>query len=257
MSIRPGHRPDRQHDGEAVVEDASLPRMAPAEEKAFDVMTSAERIVHEPASATLAPPMHDAGPTGPRMAAFDEKAVASDASIREAYIDRGEQRARDVREQAEGYVRLRLRLENGKLAVVGARRVEGPLAFDESLQGELVYEVRAGDRRIGIGSVPDAGEMRSFPPPEPREGQVGHHVVPLRATEFNVRVLADDLRAETLDGIAVDVYSVKAQPERPRLSAQSLGAQLEQETRLVARLDRIDTGRLDARVRDELKQAIR
>jgi hypothetical protein len=99
--------------------------------------------------------------------------------------------------------------------------------------------------------------MRSFPPPEPQEGQVGHHIVPLRATEFNVRVRAADLKAEALDEVAIDVYSLKTRPERPRLTAQSLAAQLEQETRLVARLDRIELSRLEPRVREELKQATR
>ena len=50
---------------------------------------------------------------------------------------------------------------------------------------------------------------------------------------------------------------MKAQPERPRLTAHSLSSQLEQEARLVARLNGIEMNKLDARVRDELKQATR
>jgi hypothetical protein len=253
MSKKPGHRPDRQQDGEPVVEDEGLPRMSASGEKALEVMQAPERIIHDSSTATLAPPLHDDGPAGARMGAFSAEGFDRE----EDAVVRGEQRERESHQEREGYVRLRLRLEHGKLSVVGARHVEGPLAFDESLQGVLVYEVRAGERRLGIGSVPDAGEMRSFPPPEPREGQVGHHIVPLRATEFNVRVRAGDLKAEALDEVGIDVYSLKSRPERPRLTAQSLAAQLEQETRLVARLDSIELSRLEPRVREELKQATR
>ena len=70
----------------------------------------------------------------------------------------------------------------------------------------------------------ESHEMRSFPPPEPQEGRVGHHIVPLRATEFNVRVRTPDLKTEALHAVAFDVYSLKARSERPRLTAVSVRA---------------------------------
>jgi hypothetical protein len=253
MSIERGNRPDRQRDGEPVIEDARLPRMSDTAEQGLQLMQAQDRIVPGAAAAgTLAPPLHESGRSGPRMASFGGEDLE-----KEAPMGRGEQRESGQEQESESYIRLRVRLENGSLSIVGARRVDGPLAFDESLQGQLVYEVRSGDRRIGIGSVPDAGEMRSFPPPEPQEGQIGHHVVPLRATEFNVRVRAQDAKPDALERIGIDVYAMKAQPERPRLTAHSLSSQLEQEARLVARLDRIEMNKLDTRVRDELKRATR
>jgi hypothetical protein len=186
------------------------------------------------------------------MAPFDDRDTE-----REAPQGRGEQRPRDLaRDDARGYLRLRLRLENDTLSVVGAHFVPGPLAFDESLQGSLVYEVRADDRRLGIGSVPDAGEMRSFPPPEPEAGQIGHHIVPLRATEFNVRVPAGELRASAPERIRVDVFTMKARPEPMHLSPAPLQTQLGREARLVARLDGLVAQKMEPRVRDELKRAM-
>lgn len=248
-------RPNRQSEGEPIVEDARLPYMQHDGARPSELMPPQDRLVDTAGTATLPPPLavnQEEGPTE-RMAAFNE-----DDGEHDAPYGKGDQRQRDVPAgKAKGYVRLRVRLENGELSVIGARAVEGPLAFDESLDGELVYEVRAGRRRIGIGTVPDAGEMRSFPPPEPREGQIGHHVVPLPATEFNVRIPAEDLPPAALEHLSIDVYQMKERPERPYLSAEPLAEQYGKDARLVAQLRGVETQKLEPRVRDDLKRALR
>lgn len=256
MPIESGSAAQRQGEGEPIVEDARQPTMQDDGAPPSELMPPQDRLVETAGYATLPPPLavnHEEGPTE-RMAAFDEGDGERDAPHGE-----GDQRERDVpASKAQGYLRLRVRLENGELSVVGARAVEGPLAFDESLDGELVYEVRVGQRRIGIGAVPDAGEMRSFPPPEPREGQIGHHVVPLPAIEFNVRIPSEKLPPAALQQLSIDVYEMKERPERPyRLSAEPLAEQYEKDARLVARLRGVEMQKLEPRVRDDLRRALR
>ena len=68
-------------------------------------------------------------------------------------------------------MRLRLRVtESGRLRVVGAKAVEGPLV-DPKVVGGLAYEVTLAGQRLAAGGIPDVGERRSFPirtPPTPR-----------------------------------------------------------------------------------------
>jgi hypothetical protein len=258
MSIEPGRWQRQSEAAEPIVENPALPYMTAGGASSAELMPPAERLT-EGADHAAVPPLF-AEPqqaAAERMAPFD----GEDAE-REAPVGTGAQReappARTAPQgRSDGYLRLRLRLEDGAISVVGARAVDGPLALDDSLQGELVYEVRAGNRRIGIGAVPDVGEMRSFPPPEPREGQIGHHVVPLRATEFNVRVPMDVVSATTLDAVEIDVYHVKTPPDRRRLTAEPLADQFDQELRPIARLKGLAPERLEPRVRDELKRALR
>ncbi|HSK17771.1 MAG TPA: hypothetical protein VK912_01425 [Longimicrobiales bacterium] len=262
MSIHSG-RPERQGDGAPIVEDPRLPRMGSDAAPSTELMLPEERLVGSADAATLPPPLSlkVEAQAGEHMAPFRDEDAEDDAPL-----GRGEQKERGgagrdqhdtTKGRSEGYLRLRVRLENGSLSIVGAREVEGPLAFDDSMRGALVYEVRADDRRIGLGSVPDAGEMRSFPSPEPKEGQIGHHVVPLRATEFNIRIRTEDLPPAALDRLSIDVYEMKSVPERPHVSAEPLHKQFTNEARLVARMQGLTPEGLDPRIREDLKRALR
>ena len=93
----------------------------------------------------------------------------------------------EAAQQPEGYVRLRLRVTDGEISVVGAKAVEGPLV-EPKLQGALAYEATVGEKRVAAGGIPDVGERRSFPDPEGKGVMRGHHVEELKTYEVNVRI---------------------------------------------------------------------
>src|SRR3990170_3390856 len=59
----------------------------------------------------------------------DQKAAPPSKAAREAAVAK----------EPAGYVRLRLRVKDGELSVLGAKAVEGPLV-ESKLQGQLAYE---------------------------------------------------------------------------------------------------------------------
>lgn len=105
-----------------------------------------------------------------------------------------------------GYVRLRVRLQDGELELRGAKFVEGPLQRDEPVSAGLTYEAKVGRRRIAHGDMPDAAEWRSHPDPEGRRGLEGHHVTEQRRSDFNVRIPAGEVDEKTIEDLTVTVY---------------------------------------------------
>ena len=93
----------------------------------------------------------------------------------------------EAAQQPEGYVRLRLRVSDGEMSVVGAKAVEGPLV-EPRLQGALAYEATVGEKRVAAGGIPDVGQRRSFPDPEGKGVSAGHHVERAQTYEVNVRI---------------------------------------------------------------------
>ena len=57
------------------------------------------------------------------------------------------------RKPKEGYVRLRVLVQDGELSVVGAKFVEGPLAAMSVFHSGLVYEMTLGSRRVASGAI--------------------------------------------------------------------------------------------------------
>lgn len=162
--------------------------------------------------------------------------------------------SRETAQEPQGYVRLRLRVEDGELSVVGAKAVEGPLV-ESKLQGSLAYEVTVGKKRVAAGAIPDAGERRSFPDPEGRGEMQGHHVAPLPAYDVNVRVPKEQVSAASLPRLEIALYRVKEPLPIERLEAGAIGPQFERELREVARIKGIQPEKLSGRVADEVRTA--
>lgn len=156
----------------------------------------------------------------------------------------------------EGYVRLRLRVQNGEVSVVGAKAVEGPLV-ESKLQGALAYEVTLGDERLAAGAIPDAGEQRSFPDPKGAPGQEGHYVTPLRSYEVNVRVPKAAVSVSALPKLEIALYRVKEELPVERPAAGPIGPQFERELSEVGRIKGIRAEKLAKPVADEVRNAFR
>lgn len=207
-------------------------------------------------------PKADTGKTK-RMSAF-RKAKAVRASARRPDQKKppaatGRAAAKTAK-QPEGYVRLRMRVHNGDMTVVGAKAVEGPLV-ESKLQGDLAYEVTVGQKRVAVGAIPDAGEKRSFPHPTSRKAELrGHHVTPLDTYEVNVRVPKEEVSAAALPRLEVALYRVKKElPVEAATAAVAgpIGPQYEHELREVGRLKGVKPDQLPARVAKQVEQAFK
>jgi len=117
--------------------------------------------------------------------------------------------AHEKESQDEGYIRFQLRVENDGIKIIEVRSVEGPLLQEESVHGELGFEMRLADRRLALGSIPDSGEMRSFPPPHPTEGMHGHHITEKLDYEFAVRIPRQQFTEDDTKSLVISVFRKK------------------------------------------------
>lgn len=168
----------------------------------------------------------------------------------------GDQRAPDRSDRDEPRsVRLRLRIVDGVAQVIGIRVVPGVLAEPERLHYGLAYEVRAGNRRIAVGSVPDVGTRRSFPDPEGRPGLQGHHLAELNSIEVNLRLPHEAFTAAALARLQIELYRMKGPPPDVPLTAAPLVEQFRDVLRPVAELRGIRVADLPRSLQTQLGEA--
>ncbi len=191
-----------------------------------------------------------------RMSAFRKAAAVRAPKTRPDQKEPNLTRA-ETAQQPEGYGRLRLRVTDGEIAVVGAKAVEGPLV-EPKLQGALAYEVTVGEKRVAAGGIPDVGERRSFPDPKGRGAMSGHHVEELRTYEVNVRVPKEQVSAASLPRLEIVLYKMKdelPEPRVDRLPAGPIGIQFDRELREVGRMKGIRPDRLAKPVAQQVRKA--
>jgi hypothetical protein len=158
-----------------------------------------------------------------------------------------------LKQKPEAYLRLRLRVENSKISIVEARKVEGPLTMPDKLDGDLAYEVTVGSNRIAAGSIADVGVNRSFPNPQAAPGQEGHFFVELPSYEFNVRIPRESLSPSTLPKAEIAIYRVKT-PVSQSIGDKPLRSQFAGELREVARLKGITVNKLPESIQSEINR---
>lgn len=156
----------------------------------------------------------------------------------------------------EKYIRLRLRIEKGKLSVIGVRAVEGSLTVEKRLQGEVLYEVNSGQTLIAAGSLPTLGEVRGLPYPEGLPEQQMHHITELSIAEFTVRIPQQDISLASLPDLQITVYRAKGGAPGQELTAEPLRMQFGEQLRKVAQLQGIQLETLPKTVQGELQQAL-
>lgn len=244
----PEERMQTGRGSKPVVENPRLPRMTdePPEEKLF----GGKRRVMK------AKPKADTGKTK-RMAPVVKGTVRQPKS----HPEMEPRRTRRSPGGEEGYVRLRLRVtESGRLQVVGAKAVEGPLV-DPKLQGAMAYEVTLAGQRLAAGGIPDVGDRRSFPDPDAAHPEMeGHHVTPVPAYEVNVRVPKAEVTPAQLPDLEIALFRIKDDlPDgaAARSAARGLGQEFERELREVGRLKGIKPDSLAKPIADMVKEAFR
>lgn len=150
----------------------------------------------------------------------------------------------------EQYVRLRIRVRDGRMSVIDSHLVDGPLGQIGSFSGTNAYEVTLGDRLLHAGSLPDLGIQRSFVDPDGPEAQRAHHYTERRVLEFSARVPAHEVTPETIGDIAVRLHRVKGQARSDRLSDLQLSAQFEREMRPIAEIRGLPASALPAAIEE-------
>jgi hypothetical protein len=230
-----------------VVDNPKLPPMGDEPPEPRKIRGKILRMAEEPKP--------DAGKQN-RMSGFRKAPVVRQPKTRpdqkEANVTRAE-----AAQQPEGYVRLRLRVADGEMSVLGAQAVEGPLV-EPKLQGALAYEATVGEKRVAAGGIPDVGERRSFPDPEGKGVMKGHHVEELRTYEVNIRIPKERVSASALPRLEIALYKLKEElPEaRPdMLAAAPIGEQFERELREVGRLKGIRPDKLARPVAQQVRKA--
>jgi hypothetical protein len=152
-------------------------------------------------------------------------------------------------EKAEGYVRFRMRVDNGRMSIVGSHYVDSTLMTTPALGGNFAYEVSDGKKRLHVDSIPDLGVTRSFALPNGPLELRRHHITRLSTYEFDVRVPAPTLRRASLQNIQITLYRVEKQPPKTVLGAAPLHTQFERELREVASVQGIPPAALPREMR--------
>ncbi|HVE50606.1 MAG TPA: hypothetical protein VNG69_13445 [Casimicrobiaceae bacterium] len=239
-----------------VVEDAKLPRMGEGELAPLRIGGRIALMADEPA--------RDTG-TRNRMAPFRRaKSTVETRMPKSGYPEqeppkpprRTKPAGRATKRTSEGYVRLRVLVQNGELSVVGAKFVEGPLAPVETLPPGLVYEVTLGSRRVAAGAIPDAGVWRSFPDPFGRAGLEGHHITEVSSYEIAVRVPAQELSISALPKTRITLLRWRGTSPAAPAAGRSLKAQLKGRVNTVASLNGIRPSQLSKKAQAELRKAL-
>jgi hypothetical protein len=138
----------------------------------------------------------------------------------------------------EQYIRMRVRVRDGRLSVIDSHLVDGPLTLTRSFAGSHAYEVTLDDQLLHAGDLPDLGVQRSFVNPDrkaPKEER-GHHFTERAVFEFMARVPAGPVRADTIGRITLRLHRVKEEARFHHPTSAPLGERFEREMRPVAEL---------------------
>ena len=103
----------------------------------------------------------------------------------------------------------------------------------------------------------DAGVMRSFPHPDPAEGQEGHHFTPATSFDFLVRVPKDFVTESKLRRIQIPVYRIKEGPFPQTEGPEPLAERYEGQLRGVGRLRGVDIKKLPKPAQARARHALR
>jgi hypothetical protein len=154
-----------------------------------------------------------------------------------------------------GYVRMKVRLENGQLSVTGLKQVPGPLAMPSGVVHGYAYEVLLDEQQVALGSIPDVGVRRSFANRDVPGHEGKHHFANVPTIEFFVRIPKGYVSTANLPKLNVVLHNVRGAPDR-LTSLAPLQKQSGVDTVEVARLKGIRLEHLSSTIRPHLEQIL-
>lgn len=114
----------------------------------------------------------------------------------------------------EGYVRMEVHVENGKLSLVGVKQVPGPLTVPSAVIRGYAYEVLVDNQQISLGSLPDVGVQRAFANRDVPDPEGKHHFVKVPTFDFFVRIPQGHISTATLPKLNIVLHKVEDAPDR-------------------------------------------
>lgn len=157
---------------------------------------------------------------------------------------------------ADGYVRMEIHVEDGRLSIIGVKQVPGPLAMSSAVIRGYAYEVLLNEQQVALGSVPDVGVRRAFANREVEGPQGKHYFINIPAFDFFVRIPKGNISATTLSRLNIVLHKVEDAPDR-LTSLSALQKQPGVKAVEVGRLDGIKLEQLPSSVRPQLEQILR
>jgi hypothetical protein len=119
-----------------------------------------------------------------------------------------------VQTPGEGYVRLEVHVENGKLSVAGVKQVAGPLTMPSAVIHGYAYEVLLNDQQVALGSLPDVGLRRAFANADVPGPQGKHYIIDVPTFDFSVRVPNGHFVTANLPQLQIVLHNVTEAPDR-------------------------------------------
>lgn len=236
----------RLQDGAAptITDNPRLGRM-PAEMTGAPARPAAGRPVMAMANAEIRPP---APASGARVMEPFKPPANPQASTPATPSGDMTARPQPAEQAPQGYLRLRVRVTDGRMRIVGAQTVDGPLALSPSFVGQHAYEVMLDARPIALEGLPDLGVSRSYPRPEQHE----HHITARPTYEFNVRVPRSLLPGDALSRMHVTLF--RFPDASPKTAAASVARQFGQQASVVAAIDGVREEHVEAPALEQLKR---
>jgi hypothetical protein len=115
---------------------------------------------------------------------------------------------------SDGYLRVEVHHENGKLSVIGMKEVPGPLALPSAVTRGYAYEVLIDDQQVALGSVPDVGLRRAFANRDVTGPQGKHYFVDVPSFDFFVRIPKGYVLSANLPKLNIVLHNVQDAPDR-------------------------------------------
>jgi hypothetical protein len=243
VDLRPDLPRHQSADATSVVVDPKLPTMAP--------MAKVKALGRKTGQVLMDTKARLQGDGKARM----EKVPKSTTSAQPARRKAQQARPKIAAPATDGYVRLELRSEDGRLSILGLHEVAGPLAIPDAVIHGHVYEVLAGDRRVSLGSIPDVGGRRAFANADVSEPQRKHRFFPDAAFNFFVRIPKAELRPEMLAQMQIVLHRIDAAPDH--VSEQPLAKHAGVENVEIARLQGIKIEELPQQLRPQLERILK
>jgi len=160
-----------------------------------------------------------------------------------------------VQTPGEGYVRLEVHVDNGKLSIISAKPVPGPLAMPSAVIHGYAYEVILNDQQVALGSVPDVGVRRAFANRDVPDPQGKHFLINVPTFDFSVRIPNGHFVTANLPKLNIVLHNVAEAPDR-FTSLAPLEKQPGVKTTEVGRLAGINLEQLSPNVRSSLQQIL-
>jgi len=243
VDLRPDLPREQSATAAPVVVARNLPLMAKIDEVKPAATVAGQILMgtgHAPASSG-----------GERMASVPEEKTLPQSEQRKPQ----EVRSPAAAALSDGYIRLEIHAEGGRLSVIGVHEVAGPITIPDTVAHGYVYEALVDNRRIGLGSIPDAGVRRAFANRDVEGPQGKHRFFAETSFDFFVRIPKTELSNATLPRITIVLHQVQEAPEH--LSAEPLLIQPGVQATEAGRLSGMTLETLPATVRPSVERILR